>query len=80
MADNDLIWDYSGTTTYTTAKNFVANSRMTYMNNTFPVERDPQRQQGWDLGAGAQSMIFYGAPCQRIKTGQATIQVVYGCD
>src|SRR5262249_3287697 len=44
------------------------------------VPRDPTHQNGWDFGAGNQSITFYGSWGSRLQSGQfSDVHAIYGC-
>jgi hypothetical protein len=48
--------------------------------NGMTIPRDPSHMNGWDYGTGNMSIIFYGAPCDALKSGKITdVKAIYGC-
>lgn len=44
------------------------------------INRNPGRTDGWDYAAGMNRIVFYGAACDRLQSGQVReLTVVYGC-
>lgn len=49
-------------------------------NGDASVPRDPTHDGGWDYSASTNTVTFYGAVCDGLKTGAVSdVQVIYGC-
>jgi hypothetical protein len=45
------------------------------------VPRDPTHQSGWDYDPATNSVTFYGADCDKLKSGQVSdVDIVFGCN
>jgi hypothetical protein len=55
---------------------------MTYVffNGTEVIPQDPTHADGWDYDPATQTLTFYGADCDRLKTRVVTdVDVEFGC-
>ena len=44
------------------------------------IARDPTHADGWDYGAGNESIQLYGAACTQAQNGSGqNVQIVFGC-
>lgn len=52
-----------------------------FFNNVDSVMRDATHMTGWDYDAANNQVTFYGATCDKLKTGEVTdVDIVFGCD
>jgi hypothetical protein len=52
-----------------------------FFEGTTSVPRDPTRAQGWDYDARTNTVTFYGATCDALRSGQVQkVDVVLGCN
>jgi hypothetical protein len=44
------------------------------------VAQDPTQMGGWNYGPGNNSIVFYGATCEALKSGASKdVQIIFGC-
>jgi hypothetical protein len=44
------------------------------------VEQDPAQMGGWNYGPGNNSIVFFGAACEALKSGASkNVQIIFGC-
>lgn len=52
-----------------------------FFDNVDKVPRDTTKMDGWDYDAAQQQVTFYGAYCDKLKTGEVTdVDIIFGCD
>ncbi len=64
-----------------TPPNGDANLIFAYLDKTPPpVARDTTHTNGWDYDPGTNTVTFYGATCDELRSGQITdAEVIFGC-
>ncbi len=52
-----------------------------FFDNTQSVPRDVMHMSGWDYDAAQNQVTFYGADCEKLKSGEVKdVDIVFGCD
>jgi hypothetical protein len=66
---------------FTLSKNPPDSSKIfAFFDNKRPVMRDPGKTNGWEYDAATNTVTFYGAACDELKTAKVTdVDIVFGC-